>query len=217
MGTFKSLVVGAVGFAITSVGTWNTLETVLQSGTPSQPGQPSKQPSPSNPTPRPKNQQPRPQDPTPDPSNPGAPSRDRQPNVPRDRDAPGDRDARRDDGAGSQDRYVRPFAFQSPTTEGHFTAATRRLVQMEQRMQRSQETLLKSLGEARRLSGPRQTEALFDVIQQMLRDQAELQRYLAQSRTAWSGDIALDETEDGEEPQEGTPPASPAAEPAGDR
>lgn len=210
MGTFKSLVVGAVGFAITSVGTWNTLETVLQSGTPSQPGQPSKQPSPSNPTPRPKNQQPRPQDPIPDPSNPGAPTRDRQPDAPRDRDAPR---ARRDDDAGAQDRYMRPFAFQSPTTEGHFTAATRRLVQMERRMQRSQETLLKSLGEARRLSGTRQTEAIFDVIRQMLRDQAELQRYLAQARTAWSGDIALDETEDGEEPDEAAaPPAAPSVD-----
>lgn len=192
MGTFKNVVAGVAGLVVTSVGTWNTLDVVLQSGTPSQPGQPAKQPRPSNPQPRPNTPQPRQQDPTPSPDN--APNRNEQPDRPRDT-TPGDREAERGATAG---RYARPFAFQSPGAEGQFNLATRRLMQMEQRMQRSQEELLRSLGEARRLTGTRQNEALFDVLQGMLREQAELQRYLIQARTAWTGDLTPVDQSDGE-------------------
>ncbi len=88
-------------------------------------------------------------------------------------------------------RYIRPFAFQNPEIESHFTDTSRRLVQLEQRMERSNQDLLKRLGEARALTGERQTTATLDLLQQILQDQAELRRYLVQSRTAWSGDIEL--------------------------
>ncbi len=171
MGMVRSIVAVSAGMVLTGVSAWNTIDDLWQ------PGQPSKQPSPRNPQPRPQNPQPRPQDPIPDPNNPGAPND--QPAQPTDRD----------DAAGQTNRSPRPFAFQSPDMEGRFNLSTRRLVQMEQRMQRSHEDLLKRLGEARQLSGERQTTALFDVIQQLLREQAELQRYLVQSRTAWTGDL----------------------------
>jgi hypothetical protein len=70
---------------------------------------------------------------------------------------------------------------------------------MEQRMQRSQEDLLKRLGEARTLSGDRQNAALFDVLQQMMREQAELQRYLVQSRSVWTGDVGDEVQQDGDQ------------------
>jgi hypothetical protein len=203
MGTFKNVVAGVAGLMVTSVGTWNTLDVVLQSGTPSQPGQPAKQPRPSNPQPQPRN-------PVPD-QNQNTPGAPRTNDAGRDR-AQNDRDAERSATSG---RYARPFSFQSPRAEGQFNLATRRLVQMEQRMQRSQEDLLRSLGEARRLTGTRQTEALFDVIQGMMREQAELQRYLIQSRTAWTGDLTPEEPSDGEmiEDDAGTTGSAPAQPP----
>jgi hypothetical protein len=202
MGTLRNIVVGAAGLVVTGVGTWNTLDTLFPSaqpaGTPSQPGTPSKQPRPQNPQPRPQNPQPDPQNPQPDPNSPGEriPDPER-----RDGDRPTD-----------ANRYMRPFAFDNPALEGRFNLATRRLVQMEARFQRSQEDLLRRLGEARQLSGPRQTDALFDVVQQMLRDQAELHRYLTQARTAWSGDIELDPTDsnDGVDPPAIPPQDRPA-------
>ena len=204
MGMFKNVVAGVAGLMVTSVGTWNTLDVLVQSGTPSQPGQPAKQPRPSNPQPQPRNPQPQPNNPQPRPSDPTPDQNDNAPGERRDND--GARDGARGRGQNNRDaersatsgRYARPFAFQSPGAEGQFNLATRRLIQMEQRMQRSQEDLLRSLGEARRLSGTRQTEALFDVIQGMMREQAELHRYLTQSRTAWTGDLSPEDPSDGE-------------------
>lgn len=166
---------------------------VSQSGTPAQPGTPSKQPGPKQPNPTPA------QDPAPDPNR---PDRD-QPRAPdpddRDRQDPRDtRDPRDGDlprtpgvppGALPRARSERPFAFQTPEMEAQFRESTRRLSAMESRMQRSNEELLERLGQARALSGERQTAALFDVIQQLLRDNAEMQRYLVTSRTAWTGDL----------------------------
>lgn len=186
---------------------------VSQSGTPAQPGTPSKQPGPKQPNPTPA------QDPAPDPNRPDrdqprAPDPDdrdrdrddrdrREPRDTRDTRDPRDaRDPRDGDlprtpgvppGALPRARSERPFAFQTPEMEAQFRESTRRLSAMESRMQRSNEELLERLGQARALSGERQTTALFDVIQQLLRDNAEMQRYLVTSRTAWTGDLG-DET-----------------------
>jgi hypothetical protein len=191
MGMVRSIIAVSAGMVLTGVSAWNTIDDIWQ------PGQPSKQPSPGNPQPRPQNPQPRPQnpqprpaDPTPDPNNPGAPN-----NQP-------ERPADRDDAARNANRYLRPFAFQSPDMEGRFNQSTKRLLQMEQRMQKSHEDLLKRLGEARQLSGERQTTALFDVMQQILRENAELQKYLVQSRTAWTGDLDSNDSEEPEAPAE---------------
>jgi hypothetical protein len=191
MGTLRTILYSSVGIACTSVSAWHTAGTVAAVQTQSQPGTPSKQPEPKNTQPRPRNTQPAPknpiprpdkQDPTPDPNSPGSPG------------APSDRtdrptDARDNARTPANARNLRAFALQSPDMEGRFNIATRRLVQMEQRMQQSQQDLLKRLGEARQLSGERQTNALFDVIQQMMKEQAELQRYLSQSRAVWTGDV----------------------------
>lgn len=196
MGTIQSIL-AAASISVTSIGAWNSFEYVADyfqpSGTPSQqpgPKNPSPRPSKQNPTPRPSNPTPRPdnQNPTPDPNDPGAAPRQPGETTPN-RD--GSRPSRTR--ANDPNRNQRPFAFQSPDMEGRFNVASRRLVQMEQRMQRSQTDVLKRLGEARQLSGERQTAALFDVLQQMLRDQADLQRYLTQSRTLWTGDIDIDD------------------------
>jgi hypothetical protein len=90
---------------------------------------------------------------------------------------------------GVDSRYQRPFAFQSPAYESRFTESSHRLVAMEQRLARSNQDLMKRLGEARALTGERQTTAMFDVLQHMLRDQAAMNQYLVRSRTAWSGEI----------------------------
>jgi len=185
MGTIRNVIVGAAGLVVTGIGTWNTLDVVIQ------PGTPSKAPRPADPQPEPKNTQPRPSNPTPDPKDPG----EKIDPADRKNDSDGVRDGVdgvRDGTSGRRtnaNRYVRPFAFDNPSNEGRFNLATRRLLAMEARMQRSHENLLKRLGEARQLSGERQTAALFDVLQQMLKDQADLQRYLAQARGAWSGDL----------------------------
>jgi hypothetical protein len=86
--------------------------------------------------------------------------------------------------------YVRPFAFQSPAYEARFTDYTRRLVSMEQRLARNNQDLTKRLGEARALTGERQMAATFDILQQMLKEQAALNSYLVRARTAWTGDVS---------------------------
>lgn len=156
-----------------------------------QPGQPSQPPKPSNPTPQPKSPTPRPNDPTPRPNDPSQPS---QPDQPRDRDDPRDRDPgridpRERDRDNVNRRSTRPFAFQSPQNEGQFNESARRLIAMEHRLQQSNDDLLRRLGEARQMTGERQTNALFDVVQQLLQEQENLRMYLVQSRTAWTGDI----------------------------
>lgn len=90
---------------------------------------------------------------------------------------------------GLENRYQRPFAFQSPAYESRFMESSQRLVAMEQRLARSNQDLMKRLGDARALTGERQSAALFDVVQQMLKDQSAMNQYLVRARTAWSGDI----------------------------
>lgn len=183
MGTSKTIAATVIGFTVASASLWTAAEDIADLI--EQPGTPSKQPEPKNPLPGPKNPTPRPADPTPDPNSPGAPNNP--PNRPADKQGEKERGTNRE-------RSIRPFAFQSPDMEGRFNQSTRRLAVMEQRMQKSNEDLLKRLGEARQLSGERQSNALMDVIQQLLKEQGELQRYLIQARIGWAGDADLDET-----------------------
>ncbi len=121
--------------------------------------------------------------------------------VPRDEN--GDPQFRRDAGAdesrGGQQQeragnaYQRPFAFQSPEMETRFNESSRRLVRMERRMTETNDRLTQRLGEIRALSGERQNAALYDLLQEMLQAQSQMQEYLVQSRTAWTGELDVPE------------------------
>jgi hypothetical protein len=52
--------------------------------------------------------------------------------------------------------------------------------------------MLKRLGEIRQMSPERQSGATMELLQQMLRNQAELQQYLVQARSAWTGDVMVE-------------------------
>jgi hypothetical protein len=176
----------------------------MQQGVPSQPGTPSQPPRPANPNPAPRNE---PTQPTPS-NDPRTPAPNPNPTDPRDNpqnpnDAvpPG---AAPRTAAGA--RYLRPFAFDHPGNEARFRESTQRLLTMEQRMTRSNEDLMKRLGEVRQMSAERQSGAMFEIMQQMLKNQEELQRYLIQSRTAWTGDVEVP-SEDGTVPNENRAPA----------
>ncbi len=86
-------------------------------------------------------------------------------------------------------RYERPFAFQSPNVESRFVESSHRLVALESRLTVSNQALLKRLGDVRTQSPEKQMAGLMDVVQQMLLDQAQLENYLVQARTAWSGEM----------------------------
>jgi len=195
-----------------------------QQGTPSQPGTPSAQPGPKNPVPPATSQ---PGNPVTKPVDPPAAPPANDPNVPAAQPGTDPQDPatmpenrpgttvnrapgqvaplqeRNADNAPAT-RYSRPFAFQSPDEESRFTESSRRLVRLEQRMERSNQELLKKLGDARQLTGERQNAALLDVLQMMLRENMELQKYLVQSRSSFTGDIDMQ----GEVPTGENPPAA---------
>lgn len=127
------------------------------------------------------------------PNQPSRPNQPNQPVQPTDRqpaDRPNDRQPA-DRGAQPRDgnRYMRPFAFESPDYEARFNESSRKLVSMEQRMATKNQELLRKLGEARQLTGEKQNAAVLDVLQQVLLEHGQLQQYLVQSRTAWTGDL----------------------------
>lgn len=160
--------------------------------TPQQPAQPEKTPRPQNPQPQ------NPPNPAPAPKEPG-----KAPGQPGNEKTPVERDARA--------RYARPFMFQSPQTEAKFNDHAQRLVRMEQRMEQTNKDLLRRLGEARQLTGERQSAAVLDILQQVLREREEMQKYLVFSRTGWTGEMAgTDEATPVEEPR-------PAAGAGGER
>jgi hypothetical protein len=73
--------------------------------------------------------------------------------------------------------------------EPELRESAKRLVLMETRMDRSSADLMRRLGEARQLSGQRQTNAVMEILQQILQDQTELRQYLIESRTMFTGDF----------------------------
>lgn len=86
-------------------------------------------------------------------------------------------------------RMSRPFAFANPADEARFNEGAQRLVRLEQRSERAHQELMKRLGEIRQMSPERQSAATMDLLQQMLKAQAEMQQYLVSSRSLWTGDI----------------------------
>ncbi len=141
----------------------------------------SQTPSPSQPTPPRPGTQPPAQNPQPRTPDSQPPARD---SSPRDRQ---DLDRARQPAT----RTERPFAFQNPGSEGTFNQSSQRLVLMEQRLEQSNAEQLRKLGEIRAMPAERQSAALLDLVQQILRDQADLHRYLVASRTAWTGDVSM--------------------------
>lgn len=150
-----------------------------QQGVPAPAGQPSAAPTPTNSQPRPTalpaGTQPEQPPATPAPSQTEVPSAGNPAGVPA--IAPPAR------------RSERPFAFQSPTSEGRFLENSRRLMSMETRLNESNQALLKRLGELRNQPVERQTAGLADILQAVLLNQAEMHKYLVQARSAWSGEM----------------------------
>lgn len=220
--------------AITLLAAVGTFSAAAQQGTPAQGGTPSaaprqqnQQPSQSNPTPAPQNPQPSgdktriPPSAAPDANlKPTAPGQVQPVQVQPGQVQPGQIPNQEVTANGL--RYQRPFVLQNPQAEGRFTDSARRLVALEQRMARSNQDLLKRLGEVRTLTPERQSAALFDLVQQMLQDQAETHQYLVLSRSAWTGDLESAQTEAQATPTDGTvtsvltpdPASKPATTPA---
>lgn len=162
-----------------------------------QQGVPSQQPGPKNqptqPGPRNTPSQPGPKNPNPTPGdNNQPPASPRNPDDPVDPNDPTRRSPSDGVPPGALPagvRYRGPFSFQDPQSEARFYDASHKLYQMEAKLARSNEDLLKRLGDVRSLPPERQSGALYDLLQQMIRDNAMLHQYLAQSRTAWSGEF----------------------------
>lgn len=210
--------------------------TLAQQGTPSQPPSPSNPtprpsnplpppsnplpppsnpiPSPSNPSPQPTNPTPsQPANPTPNPNNPNPnPNNPNQPGV--QPNQPGETPLQR-----NRTRLARPFTLQNPQDEARFTQTVQRLANMERKFQQSQADLLKRLGDVRSMTGERRENALYDLLQTMMRNQSELNDYLVQTRTAWTGDFedAIDANPNANPDANPNNPNRPATNPAGRR
>lgn len=118
--------------------------------------------------------------------------------------------AQRDAALRRQAALNRPFTFQSPAAEARFNEGATRLYRMEQRFERSTQENLRRLGELRSLPAERQSQAMHELLRQMLNDQVELQRYLVQSRTLLTGQM---EFTDQSQPGTATDPNAPVTQP----
>jgi hypothetical protein len=103
-------------------------------------------------------------------------------------------------------RFGSPFSFSSPQMQARFNENNRRLVQLEQQLSISNQELVRRLGAARQLSGERQTTAMFDIMQQILQNNAQMNQYLAQARMGWAGELEGTSTDTNTLP--GTTPGS---------
>lgn len=156
--------------------------------------------------PRPSNPQPRPIDPK-SPSQPGSPTQPplppgpTNPTTPANPNDPTNPSSPNNPALPSKlnqpaNRNARLFAFQNPADEARFNEACQRLVRMEQKLDRSQQDQLRRLGEIRQMSAERQGPATMELMQQLLKTQADLQQYLISSRTLWTGDIDVGQSTD---------------------
>jgi hypothetical protein len=89
----------------------------------------------------------------------------------------------------AQLRAERPFTFASPQAEARFNQSVQRLTALETRMNTANQNLLKRLGDLRTQSPDRQGAGMADLVQQMLLDQAEMQKYMVQARSIWTGNL----------------------------
>ncbi|MFA6044059.1 MAG: hypothetical protein WC718_03665 [Phycisphaerales bacterium] len=99
----------------------------------------------------------------------------------------------------------RLFSFQNPADEARFNQGAQRLVRMEEKMNESNQALLKRLGEVRAMAPERQTAATMDLLQQILRNQTEMNQYLVNQRSLWTGDVQMPGDENGSQ-RDGTQP-----------
>ena len=182
-------VVVCAGLALAGAGGLGLLSQAQQpANPPANPQPPQPPPQPSNPQPQPSNPQPQPSNPIPRPRDPSNPDRRPDPNQPDRRPDPNQPDQRQP-AERNRARNPRPFAFQNPQLEAAFNQSATRLVRMEERIAQSNQEILRKVGEARRLEGARQNAALMDILQDLLKNQNDLQLYLVQARTAWTGDL----------------------------
>ncbi|MFO0830947.1 MAG: hypothetical protein U0637_03780 [Phycisphaerales bacterium] len=89
-------------------------------------------------------------------------------------------------------RYTGPFMFQSPQSQNNFNTRTQQLLRMEQQFETRRTDLMRRLGDARAMTGERKLDALADVLQQVILDQEQMHQYLVASRSAWTGDMTMD-------------------------
>ncbi len=81
------------------------------------------------------------------------------------------------------------FSFADQNLEGQFRESAGRLASLERAMTERNQRLVQQLGDVRRLPADRQNAAVLDLLQDILQENAQLQQYLAQSRTLFTGDL----------------------------
>ncbi len=136
----------------------------------------------------------RPKNPLPSPRQPAPPERT-QPNQPNQTPPPADPNQPVDPNLqqpANGSMYSGPFMFQSPQSQTAFNTRTQDLLRMEDQFEARRTELLRRLGEARAMTGDRKLDALADVLQRVILDQQQMQQYLIEARTTWSGEATLD-------------------------
>jgi len=171
-------------------------------------GTPSQQPQPSNPTPRPSNpSQPGQNQPNPNQPNPNQPGQVQpgqvqpgqvQPGQNQPGGNPGDvtplergrgnTPLSRNPGSSSSDN-PRFFSLSNEAMEPQFRESATRLANLERSMAERNQRLVQRLGALRQLPADRQGGATLDLLQDILQENAQLQQYLSQQRTLFTGDI----------------------------
>jgi hypothetical protein len=149
-------------------------------------GTPSQQPSPSNPTPRQPAQpgQDQPGQNQPGQNQPGQ----NQPGQPTPIERTPDRTPLNRQPGSSSDN-PRFFNFADPSMEARFRESTNRLTALERGMVERNQRMVERLGTIRQLPADRQNAAVMDLLQDILQENAQLQTYLTQSRTLFTGDF----------------------------
>jgi hypothetical protein len=161
-------------------------------------GTPSQQPQPKNPTPRPANPG-QPGNEQPGQNQPSQGDPDRQTPIER---QPGKSPANR---SGSSRENPRYFNFTDPSAEPRFRESASQLARLERTMSERNQRLVERLGSLRQLPADRQNGALLDLLQDILQENAQLQEYLARSRTLFTGDL--------EDPNDPEPPSATPNQP----
>ncbi|GEM_PF-1644908 len=92
------------------------------------------------------------------------------------------------DGTG---RFNSPFAMSTQEGLAAFSQQTSQLVEQEDGLRSTATQRLRQLGEVRGMTGERQSQALLDLVQNVLNDQQAMTKYLRDARATWSGDAGM--------------------------
>lgn len=92
-------------------------------------------------------------------------------------------------------RFKSPFAVDSNIDARDWNRRVSTLTDAERRLESANADRLRRLGEVRGMSGERQSQALVELLQDVLRDQAQMQAYFRDSRMLWSGDNSTQVTQ----------------------